>query len=252
MKRCPVCQRTYPDDAQNFCLDDGATLLSENAPQQNPYGNRASPTQVMYPAPPTQGMVAPQTPLFASYTAPKRNALPLVIGVAGLVIVGIIVAIVLVLKGAGAATWQTFNGDKFSVNMPGTPVKSEQTQTTVAGPISIKMNTIDRGSEAYAVGYTEYPSVIFDSQSGDALLNGARDGAINNMHGQMLGERAISQGSYTGKEVTGKVPDKNYSFTLQLYLAKPRMYLLIFLKQGDQPISDDGRKFLDSFKITSS
>jgi hypothetical protein len=28
MKRCPACQRSYPDDKQLFCLEDGATLVT--------------------------------------------------------------------------------------------------------------------------------------------------------------------------------------------------------------------------------
>ncbi|HEX8399218.1 MAG TPA: hypothetical protein VF644_17400 [Pyrinomonadaceae bacterium] len=41
MKRCPVCNRTYTDETQNFCLEDGATLVASAAsgfgsmPQQN-------------------------------------------------------------------------------------------------------------------------------------------------------------------------------------------------------------------------
>ena len=31
MKLCQVCQRVYLDDAQIFCLDDGATLVANNA-----------------------------------------------------------------------------------------------------------------------------------------------------------------------------------------------------------------------------
>ena len=31
MKRCPECQRTYSDDTLQFCLEDGAALISEGA-----------------------------------------------------------------------------------------------------------------------------------------------------------------------------------------------------------------------------
>ena len=29
MKRCPACQRAYPDDTLSYCLEDGSALLSE-------------------------------------------------------------------------------------------------------------------------------------------------------------------------------------------------------------------------------
>ncbi|HEX8195278.1 MAG TPA: hypothetical protein VF571_03625 [Pyrinomonadaceae bacterium] len=31
MKRCPVCNRTYTDETQNFCLEDGATLVASGS-----------------------------------------------------------------------------------------------------------------------------------------------------------------------------------------------------------------------------
>jgi hypothetical protein len=277
MKHCPVCNRNYPDDAQNFCLDDGTTLVSAGASSQNSYVNRSAPTEVMSPAPTTEKMGAPTAPPFISYPAQKKSALPWILGIAGLLVIGIIVTVVLVSKSSGGSgtsgtssvtnnsstptssptttpnsqSWETLNADKFNVSMPGTPSKSDQTQTTIAGAVPVRTYTLDKGSEAYIVAYSEYPSAVFNSENSDTILNGARDGAVNNVHGQVLSERPLSQGSYVGREITGKAPDQNFGFTIHLYLANPRMYMLIYLKQGDQPITDDGRKFLDSFKITS-
>lgn len=36
MKRCPTCQRTYPDDAPGFCVNDGAPLATEETPAYDP------------------------------------------------------------------------------------------------------------------------------------------------------------------------------------------------------------------------
>lgn len=135
--------------------------------------------------------------------------------------------------------------------MPGTPSKSEQTTTTAIGPVQIHMYTLDSGNEGFVIGYSEYPSYVFSQKDPDALLNGARDGAVNNVKGEVLSERPMSLGSYVGREITGKSAEQGFSFTTRLYLANPRMYMLIYLRKGDQPISDDGKKFLDSFEITS-
>jgi hypothetical protein len=43
MKRCPTCNRTFLDDAQKFCLDDGTTLIEENAPSFDPQATLAMP-----------------------------------------------------------------------------------------------------------------------------------------------------------------------------------------------------------------
>lgn len=66
MKRCPNCQRTYPDDAPNFCVNDGTQLVNEEAPAFDPqktilasapqpppqYSNPAPPPPPAWPPPP--------------------------------------------------------------------------------------------------------------------------------------------------------------------------------------------------------
>lgn len=44
MKRCPTCNRSYIDDAQRFCLDDGATLIEERASSFDPQATLAMPS----------------------------------------------------------------------------------------------------------------------------------------------------------------------------------------------------------------
>jgi hypothetical protein len=36
MKRCPTCQRTYPDDAPGFCVNDGTPLATEEPQAYDP------------------------------------------------------------------------------------------------------------------------------------------------------------------------------------------------------------------------
>jgi hypothetical protein len=76
MKRCPTCQRTYPDDAPAFCVNDGARLADEASipaydPQKTimasapppPYSNLAPPlNNPPYPPPPQQQPVWPPQP----------------------------------------------------------------------------------------------------------------------------------------------------------------------------------------------
>lgn len=57
MKRCPNCQRTYADDAPGFCVNDGAQLVTEEAPAFDPQktvlaSTPQPPPQYSNPAPP--------------------------------------------------------------------------------------------------------------------------------------------------------------------------------------------------------
>ncbi|HEX8844162.1 MAG TPA: hypothetical protein VF791_05940 [Pyrinomonadaceae bacterium] len=302
MKRCPTCRRTYPDDAQNFCLDDGTTLVRAgvSVPNPTPYDRASAPTNMVFPRA-TAGHKAeqPTIPPFLQYQSQQqqqRSPLPWILGIVGVVVAGVVVTIFLVRNGssssstssasstssntsagtpgkvdvnistpsssststtttttssASSQSWQPLTGDQFSVSMPGTPMKSDQTEPSPAGPIQIHLYTVSQGYEGYIVGYSEYPDLVFSSGNNDVLLNGARDGAIQNVNGKILNERNITLSGYPGREITGNAPSQNISFTARLFIAKPRMYMLMYTQYGvDKPLSEDGRRFLDSFQIT--
>lgn len=99
MKRCPSCQRTYPDDAPAFCVNDGTRLVDEAStpaydPQKTmmasappPYSNPIPPLnnqpfppppqqqQVWPPQPPGQNWGGGYTPQGQAYAQPKGNGL---------------------------------------------------------------------------------------------------------------------------------------------------------------------------------
>jgi hypothetical protein len=55
MKRCPSCQRTYPDDAPGFCVSDGTQLVTEEAQAFDPQKTMlasAPPPKFSEPMPP--------------------------------------------------------------------------------------------------------------------------------------------------------------------------------------------------------
>jgi hypothetical protein len=59
MKRCPNCQRTYPDDAPGFCVNDGTQLVTEEPQAYDPQKTiLASPP----PAPPPTPQYNPAPP----------------------------------------------------------------------------------------------------------------------------------------------------------------------------------------------
>lgn len=104
MKRCPSCQRTYPDDTK-FCLQDGAPLADAPASFGSTFGREGQPAE--QPPPVHQapaGGGAPPPPNYAAQgwqqpTAPrKRKVWPWVVGGVvvvgmGLVVVGIVAAV---------------------------------------------------------------------------------------------------------------------------------------------------------------
>jgi hypothetical protein len=87
MNRCPRCNRTYADNALNFCLEDGTPLVADAAPQFAGRPTLQAPPGVqtwlpMPPAPPRK----------------KSNALWWILGgAAAIAIVGVVVTILIII-----------------------------------------------------------------------------------------------------------------------------------------------------------
>ena len=74
MKRCPTCNRTYPDDTMAFCLEDGAVLSASFEPGDT---TRIPPTRQTNP-PPTEVLGARDSPkLQSTIYAPAPQVPPL-------------------------------------------------------------------------------------------------------------------------------------------------------------------------------
>ncbi|HYX28689.1 MAG TPA: hypothetical protein VE863_08985, partial [Pyrinomonadaceae bacterium] len=126
MKRCPQCNRNYPDDALSFCLDDGSPLVSANAPSsfdpsatvQYPQGRDTSPPPtVAYsgqpapaPPPPPQGHQPPPAWSPMPMAPQKRSVWPWLLGI-GAVMVFLVIGLVIVIFAIARVT-NTNNGNR--------------------------------------------------------------------------------------------------------------------------------------------
>jgi hypothetical protein len=78
MKQCPTCQKTYPDDAPDYCSSDGMRLVSEEAATYDPEktmmssGQRASEPASQVPPP----VIMPEQYQGAPPNAPPMPAQP--------------------------------------------------------------------------------------------------------------------------------------------------------------------------------
>jgi hypothetical protein len=154
--------------------------------------------------------------------------------------------------------WETVSEGGFTAQMPGTP--NRQTQTVPAGGqnIDITMFTVTKGNEAFIVGYNDIPASVAKVADSDpqTLLNNARDGAVGNVHGTVTSEHAITIDGHPGKEFTGNGvspddPKQEGTFTARVYWVNPRLYQVLYVRpKTDAAPTEDGQKFLDSFKLT--
>jgi hypothetical protein len=118
MKRCPICNRRYSDDSLNFCLDDGANLLTVSEPEPTLIipGN-TSPIAARWTASPSQSA--------QSSRAPNRWIWFLAIFVLAVVMGGGAVALVYEMNKRPPSTGAASSG---------TPTPSVNTKTTRPSP----------------------------------------------------------------------------------------------------------------------
>jgi TonB family protein len=167
MKRCPTCDRVYEDNSMLFCLDDGATLVSDSAYDAGatvkiPAGRLTNqgPTEVLKAKtiPPTQAAMPPAEQYFAPPQAatPERkpSALPWILGAALVLGLSAIVVAWIVTRNNGSDNTQVAQKNSQSENttqnggipsteqsVEGTTNKSEKPAITPAPTIATSSNT---------------------------------------------------------------------------------------------------------------
>jgi hypothetical protein len=286
MKRCPACNTTYGDE-QNFCLNDGQTLVSDTsgsygagAPTENlPYSAR---TEVMYPTPTAQ----PTPPQYMQPAPPKRSPLPwILVGV--VVLAGIVVAIILLTRGSGGGSsisstttnGTTTNGTRtsntgttttssgttyynspdgrFSITLPpGFPPFTSQktTQPTMIGPIELTiLQSQTSGETAVCVlGYSDFPEASFEGRSPQKMLEDGRDGALKNMGATLEKQENLTVQGRTAINVYGSMTEggKQAYVRFEFVLDKPRAYQIGYLSYNRSDLDKpDVQAYYDSFRI---
>ena len=173
MKRCPACGRTYADD-QNFCFDDGTTLVSSpagsfdvrDAPTVNyPNGGAGAPQTDMVQGTPTSGgrpygtSPPPPPPPPPAYTVPyaqqqqpRRSPLPWIVGGLVVLVVGIAAALFIFRNNSGPPSTNT-GGSTPGASPSSTP---SSTPTTTTTSTSTSWETISE--DGFSISMPEKPA----------------------------------------------------------------------------------------------
>lgn len=188
MKQCPACNRTYTDDAQLFCLEDGTQLVTASfgggsSPSSfdpnatlayTPTRDTNPPPENFYPqAPGAQPPSAPPAWSPTPYTpqaqpARKPNARPWIIGaIVGVVVLGIGIVVLLSIIGRDSADNNNKNSNRVVVNNSNSRNSNSGTTTnanrsTVSAPSTVLKD--DFSTQNWPVGDTAYGSFYQDGE----------------------------------------------------------------------------------------
>ena len=104
----------------------------------------------------------------------------------------------------------------------------------------------------YSISYVDYPNELFEKKTINQVLDNARYGSVTNVGGRLLKEIQVSIKNYPGREITIGVADGKAIVQVRLFLVNHRLYQLTAGASKKESLSNNIKKFLDSFDILMS
>lgn len=147
---------------------------------------------------------------------------------------------------------------RFSVQFPGgfpDAKESSQNVSTKIGDLTMYTYLTEMDSAACMVAYSDYPDKAFEGADIDALLDSARNGALNNVKGTMESEEKIELNGHPGRSVifTGNSGGTTIHGRFDYYLIKPRLYQVGFMSLSRDKVADPGvMAYFKSFGVNES
>lgn len=145
---------------------------------------------------------------------------------------------------------------RFKVMIPegfANPQESTMPLTTAVGTLNMKVFTAAKGDAAvFMTAYVDYPEEAFANGT-DVMLDGAREGAMKNLNGTVDRQESITLDGNPGRSVTfsGKSQGIDVYGRVDYYIAKPRLYQILYLSQSKDGLDDESIKNgFSSFAIT--
>lgn len=152
--------------------------------------------------------------------------------------------------------WKVFTSRAggFSVLMPGTPKEeTEVKEIPVVGRGETHLFVLASESGVYVAAYLDVPGLARQTQAfcdsfGKGFLKSIGEATAKGAGGKVVRDTDISFGKDPGKEILIEVPAGHA--TARAYFIKRRGYQLIAAPAGGDDVGN-GKKFLDSFKVTA-
>jgi hypothetical protein len=146
-----------------------------------------------------------------------------------------------------------FEGDGFSVVAPATFQKSvKSVDVSPVGKMNYIEYTAKHGNLEYSIACVDYPQELVNKSDPDKILDGSRDGAVNNVNGKLALEEKITFDGHPGRKLGINMKgNKGQNLTLKcrIFLVGNRLYFVgATAPKGEVSISEMDA-FLDSFRL---
>jgi hypothetical protein len=174
-----------------------------------------------------------------------RRAMKSGLACAGLV--GLAAAMSAQAAAAQAPNWQTYSypADGFSASYPSVPDLQKKEIPTDAGTFEMRSYVGTDGDVAMFVAVCDYGNATA-GKNPDDLLQGAKNGALQNTSAHLLSETKTTLGIYHGLTVEAESDQAHFSF--RIYMVGSTLYQTLVVVPLGKPYADTAR-FLDSFQL---
>jgi hypothetical protein len=162
-----------------------------------------------------------------------------------------LLGLALFFAGCQQPTWEELSSSEgaFSIFLPGSPTELTRTVNTAAGPIDFHFFLLEQKDIAYLVGYSDYPEIAVQKTNPEAILEGARNGAVASAQGKLLSELIISLNGYPGRELKIEPAGGEGTINTNMFVVDNRLYQVMVVTPKEKAFSKHVGKFLDSFKL---
>lgn len=114
---------------------------------------------------------------------------------------------------------------------------------------------VDKNEFACIIGYADYPDELMRQADYNLLMDGAVNGAMNNINGRVKSEQDVSIGIHYGREIEFSFPaspkaPSGGNGKARFFIVGSRLYQIIKVGK-DVLASPDTNQFLDSFTLES-
>jgi len=146
-----------------------------------------------------------------------------------------------------APIWKTYtySSDGFSILFPSDPDIQKNSVPTAAGAFELRAYLVTPGSAALYVGVCDYGQAAA-GRDPQAVLTGAKEGAVGNVKAHILTENKITLGIYPG--VSFEAENDTMHFSARIYLVGTTLYQTLTAAPLNDRYSDSVR-FMDSFAL---
>lgn len=148
---------------------------------------------------------------------------------------------------AQTTAWKTYSypADGFSASYPSVPDVQKKDVPTDAGSFELRSYIGTDGDVAMFVGICDYGSKTAGKDP-DELLQGAKNGALENSKSHLLSETKTTFGIYHG--LTFEAESDQAHFSARIYMVGSTLYQTLVVAPLGKPYADTAR-FLDSFLL---